>query len=54
MMARLRQGPVEGAGHTEEVIDSACADAAIERYVIAQQLPADGTACAQDTDPFGS
>jgi hypothetical protein len=45
---------VEGAGHTEEVIDSACADAAIERYLISQQLPAQGATCAQDTDPFGS
>jgi pimeloyl-ACP methyl ester carboxylesterase len=44
---------VEGAGHTEEVIDSACADAAIERYLIARQLPAQGATCAQDTDPFG-
>ncbi len=45
---------VEGAGHTQEAIDSACADAAIERYLVKQQLPAPGATCAQDTDPFSS
>jgi pimeloyl-ACP methyl ester carboxylesterase len=45
---------IEGAGHTQEAIDSACADAAIERYLVKQQLPAPNATCAQDTDPFSS
>jgi pimeloyl-ACP methyl ester carboxylesterase len=44
---------VEGAGHTQNVIDSACADAAIERYLVKQRLPAPDATCGQDTDPFG-
>jgi pimeloyl-ACP methyl ester carboxylesterase len=43
---------VEGAGHTQAVIDSACADAALERYLVKQQLPAPEATCAQDSDPF--
>jgi pimeloyl-ACP methyl ester carboxylesterase len=45
---------IEGAGHTQEAIDSACADAAIERYLVKQQLPAPNATCGQDTDPFSS
>jgi pimeloyl-ACP methyl ester carboxylesterase len=45
---------LEGAGHTQPVIDSACADAVIERYLVKQQLPAPNATCGQDTDPFSS
>jgi pimeloyl-ACP methyl ester carboxylesterase len=44
---------VEGAGHTQATIDSPCADGAIERYLIAGQLPAAGAVCADQADPFG-
>ena len=43
---------VEGPGHTMEGTDSACADGAVERYLIAGKLPAKGTVCAQDSTPF--
>ena len=33
---------VEGPGHTLEATDSACADHAVERYLIAGKLPAQG------------
>jgi TAP-like protein len=43
---------VEGPGHTLEATDSACADGAVERYLIAGELPAKGTVCPQDSEPF--
>ena len=43
---------VEGAGHTQATIDSPCADRAIERYLIAGELPATGAVCADQPDPF--
>ena len=43
---------VEGPGHTLEGTDSACADSAVERYLVAGQLPAKGAVCAQDSTPF--
>ena len=43
---------VEGPGHTLEGTDSACADHAVERYLIAGKLPAKGATCAQDSTPF--
>jgi pimeloyl-ACP methyl ester carboxylesterase len=44
---------VDGPGHTLEGTDSACADAAVERYLIAGKLPAKGAVCEQDSVPFG-
>ena len=44
---------IEGAGHTQATIDSPCADGAIERYLIAGELPAPGAVCADQPDPFG-
>ena len=43
---------VEGPGHTLEATDSACADHAVERYLVAGKLPAKGAVCAQDSTPF--
>ena len=43
---------VEGPGHTLEGTDSACADHAVERYLIAGKLPTKGATCAQDRTPF--
>ena len=43
---------VEGPGHTLEGTDSACADLAVERYLIAGKLPAKGATCEQDSSPF--
>ena len=43
---------IEGAGHTQATIDSPCADRAIERYLIAGELPAAGAVCADQADPF--
>ena len=43
---------IEGAGHTQATIDSPCADRAIERYLIAGELPAAGAGCTDQTDPF--
>ena len=43
---------IEGAGHTQATIDSPCADRAIERYLIAGELPAPGAVCADQPDPF--
>ena len=43
---------IEGAGHTQATIDSPCADAAIERYLIAGALPAPGAVCADQRDPW--
>ena len=43
---------VEGPGHTMEGTDSACADGAVERYLVAGKLPAKGAVCAQDSTPF--
>ena len=43
---------VEGPGHTLEGTDSACADLAVERYLVAGKLPAKGAVCAQDSAPF--
>ena len=43
---------IEGAGHTQATIDSLCADRAIERYLIAAELPAPGAVCADQVDPF--
>jgi pimeloyl-ACP methyl ester carboxylesterase len=43
---------VEGPGHTLEGTDSACADDAVERYLVAGKLPAKGAVCAQDSVPF--
>ena len=50
MSARLLT--VEGPGHTLEGTDSACADLAVERYLVAGALPAKGAVCAQDSTPF--
>jgi hypothetical protein len=50
MNARLLT--VEGPGHSLEGTDSACADGAVERYLIAGELPAEGVVCAQDSAPF--
>ena len=44
---------IEGAGHTQATIDSPCADGAIERYLIAGELPAAGAVCSDQPDPFG-
>jgi pimeloyl-ACP methyl ester carboxylesterase len=43
---------IEGAGHTQGTIDSPCADQAIERYLLAGELPAPGAACADQRDPW--
>jgi pimeloyl-ACP methyl ester carboxylesterase len=43
---------VDGPGHTLEGTDSACADHAVERYLIAGKLPAKDAVCAQDSQPF--
>jgi pimeloyl-ACP methyl ester carboxylesterase len=43
---------VEGPGHTLEGTDSACADRAVERYLVAGELPAKGAVCEQDSEPF--
>ena len=43
---------IEGAGHTQATIDSPCADRAIERYLIAGELPPRGAVCADQPDPF--
>jgi pimeloyl-ACP methyl ester carboxylesterase len=45
---------IEGAGHTQATIDSPCADRAIERYLIAGELPAPGAVCADQRDPWAA
>ena len=42
---------VEGWGHTTLGL-SRCATAHSEHFLITQELPADGTVCGQDVDPF--
>ncbi|MET8850574.1 alpha/beta hydrolase [Amycolatopsis sp. NPDC004625] len=43
---------VEGYGHTSLDVPSACASAAVVRYLTDLALPATGTTCAPDTVPF--
>lgn len=43
---------VEGYGHTTLNVHSACASAAEANYLITLQLPADGTTCSADRQPF--
>lgn len=43
---------MNGDGHTAYQNGSPCADAAIEAYVISLTLPAPGTQCDQEVDPF--
>ncbi|MDX6681586.1 MAG: hypothetical protein QOG94_1625 [Solirubrobacteraceae bacterium] len=42
---------LEGWGHTA-ILQSACVDAAITRYLVAGSPPRDGAACAPDSVPF--
>jgi pimeloyl-ACP methyl ester carboxylesterase len=51
-LGRARLLTIEGAGHTQGTIDSPCADGAVERYLIAGQLPAPGAVCADQRDPW--
>jgi pimeloyl-ACP methyl ester carboxylesterase len=44
---------VNGWGHTS-LFMSACADAAVSRYLIDIATPAEGTTCSQDLDPFAA
>lgn len=43
---------VEGYGHTTLNVHSACASAAEATYLITLQLPAEGTTCSADHQPF--
>jgi pimeloyl-ACP methyl ester carboxylesterase len=43
---------VEGYGHTTLNVHSACASAAEANYLITLQLPAEGTTCSADHQPF--
>jgi hypothetical protein len=52
MLGSARLLTIEGAGHTQSTIDSPCADRAIERYLIAGELPSPGAVCADQADPF--
>jgi hypothetical protein len=40
---------MRGDGHTAYGGESACIDAAVERYMNTKSLPAQGTSCKQDT-----
>jgi pimeloyl-ACP methyl ester carboxylesterase len=43
---------VDGYGHTSLDVHSACATAAVVRYLADLAVPAEGTSCAPDTVPF--
>jgi hypothetical protein len=43
---------VDGYGHTSLDVHSACATAAVTRYLTDLAVPAEGTSCAPDTVPF--
>jgi hypothetical protein len=43
---------VEGYGHTTLNVHSACASAVEANYLISLQLPAEGTTCSADHQPF--
>ena len=51
--ARLRLLLVDGVGHPSFVAPSACRDAAVATYLVDLVLPAAGTTCPSDTQPFG-
>jgi len=51
-MSNVRVLTETGGGHTALVNKSACADAAITRYLTTGALPPRGTVCKQDRKPF--
>ncbi|WP_181970368.1 alpha/beta hydrolase [Kitasatospora xanthocidica] len=51
-LAGARLLTVDGYGHTVLGNPSACAAGAQERYLVEGRLPAPGTVCAPDRQPF--
>ncbi|MCD0452139.1 alpha/beta hydrolase [Actinocorallia sp. API 0066] len=52
-LARARLFVTEGAGHTSMFVPSTCTEKVKRDYLIHGTLPAEGTTCGVDHDPFG-